>query len=635
MCSISGIWNLNGKPVTPEVIDRFNDSLAHRGPDGGGHFIHPNDGPALGHRRLSIIDLSSAGRQPMSYGEHLKITFNGEIYNYIELRAELMSKGHRFQSHSDTEVILAAWLEWGEQCLLRFNGMWAFAIWDERTQSLFISRDRFGVKPLYYIYRPGQIFAFASESFAFGYLEGYSKEMDSRNVSLGIRDPFYLEGVGETIYTDMVKLKPGHSMLLRKGKPPVIRQWWKTEEHLMEVPDKYEDQVARFRELFQEACTLRLRSDVPVGIALSGGLDSSSVYCTIQEIYKQNLARNEQAHADWQNAFIATFPGTSMDEREFADEVVRYTGGKANYIFPQEGNICDFIYLSPPIVHTIYQEMRRNNVKVSLDGHGADEMLFGYGHMVAEWINSDDDADKEMLIKTWAQMKGIPLSAAKAQFAGRAPEQVASLAHQLYDMLIPDSVKKIYRRQAFNRRRSSSWLMNYAEFNPGWTSTQATNNPSYSIPYQKFHVDMLPALLRNWDRAAMQHGVEIRMPFMDWRLITYVFSLPGTAKVNDGFSKKIVRDAMKGWMPDSIRLRTHKIGVNAPMEEWFKGPMKSFILDIIHSDSFLKSSIWNGPVIAREIQRLSDQNAWTQGDCNTIWPYLNAWILQQNRPQKS
>lgn len=640
MCGISGIWNLNERRIEQAVAEKFNNTIAHRGPDDKGIYVDATVNIALGHRRLSILDLSEAGQQPMyNADKSLVITFNGEIYNYIELRTELKAKGYVFKSHTDTEVILAAYQEWGTKCLYRFNGMWAFAIWDISKKSIFLSRDRFGVKPLYYVHQRGKLFAFSSESLSFNHLDGFQKEFSRKNMNLGIRDPFYLESIGETLYKDIVKLKPGHYLLLDKSGRLEIKKWWKTEDHLVKIPSTYDEQVEQFRSLFLDACKLRLRSDVPVGIALSGGLDSSSVYSTVQQIYKQN-EKDRNITEDGQTAFIACFPGTKMDEKEYADEVIQFHNGKAKYIFPEEKDISnsiyyetkaeDFIYLSPPVVHSIYREMRKNNVKVSLDGHGADEMLFGYSNMIAEWIRAQEEGvNYEDLQGTWAEMQGMPKEEAERLFSMAKNTGGPSVLHTAYEKWVPVSLKRMYRKRAFEKQKSTSWLLDYNEFEKNRDKLSINfTNPSFTIPYQSFHIGMLPTLLRNWDRASMRHGVEIRMPFMDWRLVTYVFSLPGTTKVNNGYSKKIVRDAMKNWMPESIRLRKNKIGVNAPMEEWFNGPMNKFVLDAVHTKSFLHSDIWNGPLLRDYAIEKCLHKKWTQKECNSFWPYLNAWILQ-------
>lgn len=639
MCSISGIWRLNGQPVLPNEIREFNNSTSYRGPDGEGIYLDAKKNLALGHRRLSIIDLSEAGKQPMfSADGTLVITYNGEIYNYLELKTELISKGHSFKTKTDTEVILAAYQEWGEDCLFKFNGMWALAIWDLEKNSLFLSRDRFGIKPLYYLYKPRKLFAFASETIAFKYLPGFERSVNSTNADLGIRNSFYLESIGETIYESIQKLLPGHYIKIDYKKNLVIKKWWKTEEHLPGISDNYNDQVEMFKDIFQDSCKLRLRSDVPIGIALSGGLDSSAVYCTIQQMLKTAIPVKNDEKRNWKNAFIACFPDTKMDEQSFADEVVTYTNGVANYIYPDQNDIStaiynetkaeDFIYLSPPVVHNIYKEMRKKNVKVSLDGHGADELLFGYPHMVAELINKRKEGVlPNSLCTTWADMTGISYEHADIMFAEFREYNKTEPKNNTFNKYIPIALKSIYRNNLMRSKKNDSWMLRNTYF-----KKLSNNIPphfedlAFSICYNETH-KQLPTLLRNWDRASMRHGVEIRMPFLDWRLVTFVLSLSESSKIGEGYSKKIVRDAMKGMMPDSIRLRKNKIGINAPLDEWFNGAMTGFLLDAVNTHSFLKSDIWNGPLIRDFVEKMTRERKWTQKDAMNVWPYLNAWIL--------
>jgi len=642
LCGITGIWNLNRQPVEASHLEAFNNSLFHRGPDGAGTYLINDVGLGLAHRRLSILDLSDAGKQPMSFtDESLVITFNGEIYNFIELREELKAKGYVFITNTDTEVILAAFKEWGKNCLERFNGMWAFAIWDKNKKELFLSRDRYGIKPLYYCYKPGKIFAFASESLAFGYLNGFNKNFNKANVSHGIINPFYLEAIGETIYEQINKLKPGHYISVSLNEKPVERRWWNTAKRLQSVSDDYENQVKDFFELFTDACKLRLRSDVPIGIALSGGLDSSAVYSTVKLI----AASHEKLlnlPSNWQTAFIASFPGTSMDEKEYADEVISYYKGDACYIYPEEKNIAqdlvnqtkaeDFIFLSPPVVHSIYREMRNNGIKVSLDGHGADEMLFGYPDMIYEWASTEKNEEAALqLSHTWYQIMGSENQGLLRHIPTKSEIRSKSFASKLYNNLTPSSLKTYYRKIQHKKIGRNSMLPFFREYKNHWQGIPHKNfDTAFNISYRRFHYDFLPTMLRNWDRASMQHGVEIRMPFLDWRIVSFVFSLPGSSKVRNGFSKSIVRSAFKDKLPQNIVERKNKIGINAPMIEWLNGPLNTFLLDAVNSKSFLESDIWNGYLVKSEIEKLCLNKSWNQSSSNRYWPFINAWILMNS-----
>jgi asparagine synthase (glutamine-hydrolysing) len=276
MCGIFGVVGQVDRMLAEACVRR----MAHRGPDGEGLW-HTAE-VTLGHRRLSILDLTAQAAQPMSYANgRYHITYNGEIYNFLEMRGELENSGHCFSSDSDTEVILAAFMEWGEACQLRFNGMWAFAIWDNQEKSLFLSRDRFGKKPLFYAWLPEAKFTFASEMKAIFPLLDEVRA----NTSL-VRDTsriFLYESTDECVIEGIKRFPAGHSGWLRNNRLE-IKRWWCTLDHLLEAPEKYEDQVEQFRELFLDACRLRMRSDVPLGTALSGGLDSSATISAMAHI---------------------------------------------------------------------------------------------------------------------------------------------------------------------------------------------------------------------------------------------------------------------------------------------------------------------------------------------------------------
>ncbi|MGC9025321.1 MAG: asparagine synthase (glutamine-hydrolyzing), partial [Chloroflexia bacterium] len=388
MCGICGIWNLNRRPVAPDEIHAMANALAHRGPDGEGYYL---DGPlALGHRRLSILDLTPTGNQPMDYANgRYWITYNGEIYNFLELRAELEQQGYAFRSESDTEVILAAYAAWGPDCLLRFNGMWALAIWDSLEKRLFLARDRFGIKPLYYLHRP-DLFAFASEMKAFLRLAGFVSRANLPVLKAELLDVHSQEGGEDCLLEEVHRLLPGSYLQVDADGQLRTHKWWHTRDHLPDVPDRFEDQVEHFRLLFEDACRLRLRSDVPIATCLSGGIDSSAVVCTVAEVAKQGTARIAPG---WQRAFVATFPGASTDERRFAEAVVQKTG-----IVPiiQEIRVEDALpYTEDTVFHLeeiyttplwplwlLYRRLRQEHTIVTLDGHGGDELLAGYDHYV-------------------------------------------------------------------------------------------------------------------------------------------------------------------------------------------------------------------------------------------------------------
>lgn len=651
MCGITGIWNLNEKQITAGHLEDFTNSLAHRGPDGFGFYKNKSLTLGLGHRRLSILDLSDAGKQPMSFAnERYWITYNGEIFNFIELRQELLSRGYTFNSESDTEVILASYHLWGKDCLLKFNGMWAFAIWDDQEQTLFLARDHFGIKPLYYFHIPDKFFAFASETIAFKHLGGIERQPDENHVNLALQNTFVLEGRGHTIYKNIQQLLPGHCLVIEKNKPLRQQRWWNTCDYCIAPPSSYDEQVAYFMELFKDACTIRMRSDVPIATALSGGVDSSSVYCMLHHLMKETKNKSRMTN-DWQRAFIGCFPGSLNDEKHFAEEVISYTDGDAVFVYPENKNVIekiitstrlfDSIYLTPiSVVTDIYAAMNKNSVKVSMDGHGVDEMLLGYPHMVyaagqlaLKKKNEEEAAEMFSTYNNMVQHEGKVNSAGSIVYNSVSRQQ-RSFFQKLYDNYIPLPAKKLYRMIGTKTLvgHSENWLKTFYQGNLENLSDKSSFDLNLddinSLLFNEFHNTTLPTILRNFDRASMQSSVEIRMPFIDHRLVSYIYSLPLQYKVGNGFTKRILRDSMSGIMPESIRNRTLKIGLNAPMPEWFSGIMKEYISDVVHSQSFGNSNFWNAKPIRKFIdEKNKASTTWSWHECNYFWPFLNAHII--------
>lgn len=630
MCGISGIWRL-AREVKQGDIASFNNSMKHRGPDGEGYFIDTDNKIALGHRRLAILDLSERGAQPMDYLGRYKITLNGEIFNFLELRQELQGLGYSFNSNADTEVVVAAYDAWGKACLNKFNGMWAFAIWDAKAKSLFLSRDRFGVKPLYYCQKFDDFFAFASETIAFKHLDDYQKQIDESKFRIAIRDAMALEGSGHTIFKEIYQLLPGHYLeIVNPSRALHQHRWWNTFDNLA-VPDSdYKNQVACFKDMFLDACNIRLCSDVPIATALSGGVDSSAVYSTLNYLVaaNKNISRMPD---NWQGAYSAIFPGSVNDEKKFAQEVVDYFGQPGVWVGFQETDIVDRLikstvlfdamYFSPIIVASdVYAAMYRDGIRVSLDGHGADEMMYGYTFLLSELykyyscFNPDYAAD---IKQTYEQ-----------SFDGFVHENLLSastierLKYNLkkYYHLVPPSIKGLYRGLVIGEYNHIASL-----------SDSPYDFSNLSLPERMladmFHLGTLPTILRNFDRASMQASVEVRMPFMDYRLVQYLFSLPPQSKLGHGYTKRILRDSMTGIMPESIRTRKTKIGLNAPLADWFNGPMSEFLLDTVSSSKFLASNYWDGNNLKSLVEKNNKHKSWNSTNHTKVWQALNAYLL--------
>jgi asparagine synthase (glutamine-hydrolysing) len=585
------------------------DALAHRGPDGSG--LWHRDDAALGHRRLAILDLSEQGAQPMSYAKgRYWITYNGEIYNFLEIRKELEAKGYQFKSESDTEVILASFTEWREDCLQKFNGMWAFAIWDDREKMLFLSRDRFGKKPLFYAPVPSG-FAFASEMKALFPLMPQLKP----NVRL-VQDRnriFQYEHTEETLIEGIKRFPAGHYGWWKGGRLTTHR-WWCTLDHLVPVPERYEEQVDQCRALFLDACRLRMRSDVPIGTALSGGLDSSS---TISAMAHIGLTSTEnRVSKDWQHAFVACFPGTPLDEQRYAKMVTDNLGIEASFLDIDPLKVIDKIdryhylfeelYITSPIPFMMtYGEMRRKGVKVTVDGHGADELFAGYFFDYVHALNDSlfNVRASKMILDTYYD--SYPKSS--LQF---------SLPPKWRYFLRWHSVR--FAKKLLGRRPAQGEDSSH----PEWSRLDSLAKRLY----ESTHTSILPTLLRNYDRYSMANGVEIRMPFMDHRIVSFAFSIPWTSKLRNTFSKAIIRDAMAPFMPHDIAYRKGKIGFNSPIIDWMQGPLKPFFLDVINTESFKKCALIDPLAVSRQITDVIEnagatfsmgEQAWTN-----LMPYL-------------
>jgi|HubBroStandDraft_6_1064221.scaffolds.fasta_scaffold00055_38 asparagine synthase (glutamine-hydrolysing) len=654
MCGITGHWGYAGRDLGAAEFRAFTDSLAHRGPDGRGLEHFPSDRLWLGHQRLAILDVSERGRQPMSYADgRYWLTFNGEIYNFIELRETLRQLGHGFVSESDSEVVLAAYAEWGPECQLRFNGMWAFAIWDAREKRLFLSRDRFGVKPLHYADVDG-CFSFASELKAFRQLPWCRGGLDEQVLAETLRNVVGQECTPHTLLSGVKRLPGGHCMTVGRDGTRIER-WWSTLEHLPVPPADLADQAEKFREIFLDACRLRLRSDVAIATSLSGGLDSSAVACAISELGRRGAV--DHVPEDWQRAFVACFPGTGLDERSYAEQIVAHTGMRAHYsnvdvnvaveeiekvIFDLE----DLWYVPLVGAWSIYREMRRCGMRVSLDGHGADEFLGGYHFFVQAAI-------EEQFGTAFRPGRYLDLNRVRAGLAGGTrvggsgellthggiASDLQSLARRgvtrgLEQLGILDPIRSI-------RTRGQSWLLGTSPAEPilpAWTGSRRIlegdalqhglegASAQQKMLFEFFHVNVLPTFLRCIDRASMAHGIEVRMPFMDWRLVTFGFALPDESKIGGGYTKRVLRMAMRELMPDPVRLRTKKVHFSSPISDWARQGLGSWLLDIAASRAFREASPWNGKAAGIAVE----QAVAGEASIDPVWPVVNAYVLQQH-----
>jgi asparagine synthase (glutamine-hydrolysing) len=642
MCGIAGIWNFNGLQVAEESIIRFTDSLKHRGPDGRGIWLNENKNLALGHRRLAIIDLSREGDQPMHYADNrYHIVYNGEIFNFIEIKEELVAKGYHFKTNGDTEVIMAAYHEWKEHMLHKFNGMWALCLFDSQNNTCFIARDRFGIKPFHFLLSSQQ-FAFASELKAFKHLDGYIPAVDETSAIQFLKTGFGVESSAKTMFRNVHKLQAGNCAWITNGTIK-IKRWWNTAEHLQAVPSDLASQANRFRELFFDAVKLRMRSDVSVGSSLSGGFDSSAVVSAIAQMGAQQGA--ERMAANWQQTFVATFPGKSNDERPQAEEVVAYNQVKGHFFEVNEEEslemmdrvLYDFddVYVGIPIAPwLIYRELRRNNIVVSLDGHGADELMGGYLHADGAFLSNAPSwiggAHENLnLLNAYQQYIG------KSPYTGFAEAFKNTLPAQLnYHPDFAPYRQLIKTLKSWKDQWSASFWQSFIhkdvyQVNDGFPITEEAPQDMDETNrklYQLFHADVLPTILRNFDRMSMANGIEVRMPFMDWRLVAYTFSLPGSSKIQNGYTKLIAREAMKGYMPESIRASRVKVGFNAPMPEWFNGPVFPWLMEQLNKPS----PFINHQALKQEAEKRYKNKAWDWNSTGNFWKYVHYLWFENN-----
>lgn len=600
MCGIAGFLSV-GPPSfdASAVLEAMTRSLAHRGPDGWGADI-AGWGPegkgvaALGHRRLKIIDLSEKARQPMVLESGgMAITYNGEIYNYVELRQELAGLGHRFDSSSDTEVALKAYAQWGLECFARFNGMWAMAIHDRRAGRLVLCRDRFGKKPLYYC-RSGGDFVFASEPKAllkhpsvprrpnldkiFRYIAGNYRYVDCDDAS-------YFEGI--------LQVPPASVLAVGGDLSAERRRYWALDGGRVDEGVTDGQAVARFRDIFVDSVRLRLRSDVPVGCMLSGGLDSTSITCVAHKILKTPISTFSGVTGDVKGVY---------DESDYIKSVVRDTGADSHFLRPDPADIfattdemlafhdepvCTVTWFS---LYLIAKLVRAAGMPVVLNGHGGDEIAGGYWdyyqyhfHDLAAAGRDRELADE---IAAWSKNHGrdpAELDRYRAYIPGMLRGEVPETSR------FPDYSGLFLPEVAASCRRE-------IRLETGFADVLARRMASDLLH------ETVPPTLRAEDRNTMSQSIESRSPMLDHRLVEFAFTLPGRFKMREGLGKWVIREAMKGILPEDVRTRKDKAGFIAPADVWFRTVNRRQIQDMVHSESFAGAKLFDIPKVEAMIR---------------------------------
>jgi asparagine synthase (glutamine-hydrolysing) len=585
MCGITGIFDTRGgRAVDIAALQRMNDSQHHRGPDEGS--VHVEPGLGLGHRRLSIIDIAT-GQQPLFNEDgSVVVIFNGEIYNYQELIPELRAAGHRFHTKSDTECIVHGWEQWGERCVERFRGMFAFALWDRNRQTLFMARDRLGVKPLHYALLDDGTLLFGSELKSLlayrGANGGMSRELDP----LAIEEYFALGYVAEprTVFRQARKLPPAHTLTIRRGEAlPEPREYWDV-RFTLDNPIGLDEACEELRRRLAESVKLRMISEVPLGAFLSGGVDSSAVVATMAGLSSGPV-----------NTCSIAFDDPKYNESEFAALVAgRYrTNHRVETVKSDDFDLIDTLarlydepYADSSAMPTYRVcQLARKHVTVALSGDGGDENFAGYRryrmHLMEERMRSAlPYAIRQpvfgLLGRVYPKADWAPrVLRAKTTFEGMARTSVEAYFHsvsilrgpmrdQLFSAKLKSALGGYDARQVFDRHAARA----------------GTDDPLALIQYLDLKTYLVGDINTKVDRASMAHSLEVREPLMDHPLVEWLATLPMSLKVRGNEGKLLLKKAMEPQLPADVLYRP-KMGFAVPLERWFRGPLKQRVRDAV------------------------------------------------------
>jgi asparagine synthase (glutamine-hydrolysing) len=599
MCGFVSVVLRPGEVVNRRELETMTDVLHHRGPDDRGFFIDRNF--ALGFRRLSILDLSGHGHQPMTDEEDiLTIVFNGEIYNYIELRDELETLGYRFRSSGDTEVLLNAYKQWGADCLQRLNGMWAFVIYDRRREIVFGSRDRFGVKPLFMYHDDGRTIC-ASEIKAIRASNLYEPQ-----INWSLASEYLLQNKlsepgpqMDTLYKSVTEVPAGFAFELGASNPVRFWQYW--DSNTAQVNCKRQDAVEEFAQLFEDSVKLRMRSDVPVGVCLSGGLDSTSIICHMAKILGEDRTLPLRAFS---------YMSAEFDESEQIEATIRQTDAVLHRLDTEPASMWDklgeILHFHDEPVHSLtvlvsyelYRLARDNGVKVILNGQGADETLAGYPSYFYNY---------------WYSLF----------WSGRIPTllrqmNVCIAAHDMDSRAVYGKATSLLLKSPLRRsssyRQLSNWKQRSALEQDDWFSKDLIDQYPKAPPiYEPQYLDdtlrrsvtqsPLPLYLRVEDRNSMAHSVETRLPFLDYRLVTLALSLPDDLKMRGPWNKHMLREAMSGRIPDCVTRRKDKMGFPVPERDWIAGSLYEPVRDMLSTQTMRERGIYNTGAIIKDLEK--------------------------------
>jgi asparagine synthase (glutamine-hydrolysing) len=619
MCGITGIFDTRGaRPVDPHALERMNQSQVHRGPDEGS--VHLEPGVGLGHRRLSIIDVAT-GQQPLFNEDgSVVIVFNGEIYNYQELIPELQAAGHVFHTRSDTEVIVHAWEQWGEACVQRFRGMFAFALWDRNRQTFFMARDRLGVKPMFYAVLPDGMLLFGSELKSLMAHGGLGKDIDP----LALEDYFALGYVPEprTIYRGARKLPPAHTLVIRRGEPlPEPREYWDV-RFTLDSRISEEEACEELRRRLTESVKLRMISEVPLGAFLSGGVDSSAVVAAMAGLSGEPV-----------NTCSIGFDVPQYNESEFAKMVAdRYrTNHHLQVVKSDDFDLIDTLarlydepYADSSAIPTYRVcQLARQQVTVALSGDGGDEVFGGYRryrlHVMEERMRSALPQGLRgplfgFLGRVYPKADWAPrMFRAKTTFEGMARSSVEAYFHSV-------SVMRDSQRDALYSPEFRRQLDGYraAEVFHRHAARAGTDDPLALIQYIDMHTYLVGDINTKVDRASMAHSLEVREPLMDHPLVEWAATLPSSLKLRDGNGKRVFKKSMEPMLPNDVLYRP-KMGFAVPLARWFRGPLRQRVRDALLGGPILATGWFNKTYLTHLVEA---HEAESRDYSTAIWTLL-------------
>ncbi len=649
MCGITGILSQQGGRVDPSLLLKMTNSIRHRGPDDEGylfvnttnnrfeqrtgddsiaeaktnyqHIATPfqeNYNLGFGYRRLSIIDLSPLGHQPMSNGDGtVWLIFNGEIYNYIELREQLVAKGYVFRTKTDGEVIIHSYEEWGRDCLNHFNGMWAFALWDARTKTLFCARDRFGVKPFYY-FKNESGFAFASEIKAL-LLHPSVAHKANHQIIFDYLAYAVIDHSDETFFSGIKQLPPSHYLLINAAGTLSIKRYYTLQCNPgFQRYDELESKryAEKFRELLFDSIKIRLRTDVPLGSCLSGGLDSSTIVCIANSLMFTDKVIDRSLIGEHQKTFTAVYDDGAYSEKPFVDKVIVRTNAEPHFVQPDGNKLWDelrkLVYhqdepFNSTSVYAQWNVMRlasEQHITVLLDGQGGDELLGGYAWHVpiyqAELLRSLRFGTVLKELTATSSITKRPLYRQLVDLLGKTGRAI--LPQSAYDFFAP-GFKSMNDDFSSAHQRSSK------------VPTKRNDILQERLLQEETGFN-LQQLLHYEDRNSMAFSIEARVPFVDYRVVEYGMSIPASYKIHNGWSKYPLRCAAEGILPKEIQWRKDKMGFVTPQDEWMqmlRPKIRTFLLD----GTLLSKQFLNEPFLT---QLLNEQPKIVN---DTVWRIVN------------